>query len=139
MLYTESLDETSYKSNRNVCSACHSQVVWCPKDRRKVLRAPIEERLKQRIRDVCHEHQAELEELEVMPDHVHVLGSVDPQSGMHRLMKLVKGRSARLLRQAFPVVKRKLPTVWTTRSFVSTTAGAPPSVLKEESEQHTHG
>ncbi len=70
MLYTESMDETPYKSSRNVFYACHSHVVWCPKYRRKVLLAPIEERLKQIIREVCEEHQAEIEDDEVMPAHV---------------------------------------------------------------------
>jgi len=37
MLYTESMDETSCKSNRNVFYGCHYHVVWYPKDRRKVL------------------------------------------------------------------------------------------------------
>ncbi len=138
MLYTESMDETSYKSNRNVCYACHYHVVWCPKYRRKVLVSPIEERLKQIIREVCQEHQAEIEELEVMPDHVHLLASVDPQFGIHRLMKLVKGRSSRLLRQEFPVLKRKLPTLWTNSYFVSTTGGAPLSIIKEYIEQQKH-
>ncbi len=132
------MDETSYKSNRNVCYACHYHVVWCPKYRRKVLVSPIEERLKQIIGEVCQEHQAEIEELEVMPDHIHLLVSVDPQFGIHRLMKLVKGRSSRLLRQEFPVLKRKLPTLWTNSYFVSTTAGAPLSVIKAYIEQQKH-
>ena len=138
MLYTESMDETSSKSNRNVCYACHYHVVWCPKYRRKVLGSPIEERLKQILREVCQEPQAEIEELEVMPDQVHLLASIDPQFGIHRLMKLVKGRSSRLLRQEFPVLKRKLPTLWTNSYFVSTTGGAPLSVIKEYLEQQKH-
>lgn len=82
---------------------------------------PFDERLKQIIRKLCEEHQAEIEELEVIPDHVHLLVSVDPQLGIHRLMKLVKGRSSCVLRQEFLVVKRKLPTLWTNSYFVSTT------------------
>jgi len=105
---------------------------------RRVLVSPIEERLKQIIGEVCQEHQAEIEELEVMPDHVHLLVSVDPQFGIHRLIKLVKGRSSRLLRQEFPVLKRKLPTLWTNSYFVSTTAGAPFSVIKAYIEQQKH-
>jgi len=104
----------------------------------EVLVSPIEERLKQIIREVCQEYQAEIEELEVMPDHVHLVVSVDPQLGIHRLMKLVKGRSSRLLRQAFPVLKRKLPTLWTNSYFVSTTGGAPLSIIKEYIEQQKH-
>jgi putative transposase len=138
MLYTESMDEMSYKSSRNVFYACHYHVIWCPKYRRKVLVPPLDERLKQIIREVCEEHQAEIEELEVMPDHVHLLVSVDPQFGIHRLMKLVKGRSSRFLRQEFPVLKRKLPTLWTNSYFVSTTGGAPFSVMKQYIEQQKH-
>jgi putative transposase len=127
-----------YKSNRNVFYSCHYHVVWCPKYRRKVLVQAIEPRLKEIIRQVCQEHQAEVEELEVMPDHVHLLVSVDPQFGIHRLVKLIKGRSSRLLRQEFPMLKRKLPTLWTNSYFVGTTGGAPLSIIKEYIEQQKH-
>lgn len=59
-----------YQSNRNVFFACHYHVVWCPKYRRKVLVGAIETRLKQIIAEVRAEHQAEIEELEVLPDHI---------------------------------------------------------------------
>jgi len=132
------MDETSYKSNRNVVYACHYHVVWCPKYRRKVLVPPIDERLKQIIGEICEEHDAEIEALEVMLDHVHLLVSVDPQLGIHRLMKLVKGGASRLLRQEFPVLKRKLPTLWTNSYFCATTGGAPLSVIKQYIEQQKH-
>src|SRR5215469_9429087 len=97
----------TYKSNRNVVYSCHYHVVWCAKYRRKVLIGPIETRLQEIIRQVCQECRAEVEELEIMPDHVHLLVSVDPQFGIHRLMKLIKGRSSRFLRQVRKsVVKR---------------------------------
>jgi len=119
MLYTGSLDETSSKSNRNGFSACHSPVIWCPKYRRKGLVPPLDERLNQIMCEVCEEQQAKIEELAVMPDHVHLLVSVDPPFGIHRLMKLVKGRSSRFLHQDFPVWKRKWPTLWTHSYFGS--------------------
>src|SRR5260221_7437884 len=128
----------AYKSNRNIFYTCHYHVVWCPKYRRKVLVQMIATRLKEIIRQACQEHQAEIEELEVMPDHVHLLVSVDPQFGIHRLVKLVKGRSSRLLRQEFPVLKRKLPTLWTNSYFCATTGGAPLSLIKQYIEQQKH-
>ena len=132
------MEEASYKSNRNVCYVCHYHVVGCPKYRRKVLIPPLDERLKQIIREGCEEHQTEIEELEVLPDHVHLLVSVDPQFGIHRLIKLVKGRSSRFLRQEFPVLKQKLPTLWTNSYFVATTGGAPLSMIKQYIEQQKH-
>jgi putative transposase len=98
----------------------------------------IAERLKQIISEVCQEHQAEIIQLEVMPDHVHVLVECDPQFGIHRLVRLMKGRSSRFLRQEFPVLKRKLPTLWTSSYFVSTVGGAPLSVIKQYIEKQKH-
>ncbi|PZS04944.1 MAG: IS200/IS605 family transposase [Candidatus Chloroheliales bacterium] len=121
----------TYKSNHNITYSCKYHIVWCPKYRRKVLLEPIDERLKEIIRDVCAEHQADIFELEVMPDHVHLLVEVDPQFGIHKLIKLVKGRSSRLLRQEFPQLKKRLPSLWTNSYFCSTVGGAPLSVIKQ--------
>jgi putative transposase len=65
-------------------------------------------------------------EIEVIPDHVHILLGVDPQLGVHRVVKAIKGRSSRLLRQEFSWLKSHLPTLWTNSYFVSTVGrGAP--------------
>lgn len=119
-------------------SSCKYHVVWCPKYRRKVLIGGIEERLNQIITQVCEEHQAEIISLEIMPDHVHVLIECDPQFGIHRLVRLLKGRSSRGLRQEFPVLVRKLPTLWTNAYFVSTVGSASLTVIKQSIENQKH-
>ncbi len=103
MLYTVSMRKMTYKSNRNVFYSCKYHVAWCPKYRRKVLGEEIAIRLSQIIHEVCAEHEAEVLSLEVMPDHVHLLVECDPQFGIHRLVRLIKGRSSGLLRQEFPL------------------------------------
>jgi len=70
-----------------------------------------------------------------MPDHVHLLVEVDPQFGIHHLVKLMKGRSSNLLRNEFPWLKKKLPCLWTNSYFVSTVGGAPLEVIKQYIEQ----
>lgn len=130
--------EVKYKSNRNVVYSCKYHVVWCPKYRRPVLTNQIDERLKEIIRDACTEYESEIIELEVMPDHVHLLVEVDPQYGVHRLIKNIKGRSSRLLRQEFSVLRSRLPTLWTNSYFVSTVGGAPLEVIKQYVEQQKH-
>lgn len=118
------------RSNNNVTYQCAYHVVWCPKFRRKVLVPPIDERLKEIVADVIGEKQAWLIELEVMTDHVHLLCEVDPQFGVHRLVKAVKGRSSRLLRQEFPQLRSRLPTLWTNSYFVATVGGAPLETIR---------
>lgn len=120
-----------YKSNKNVVYKCYYHVVWTPKYRRSVLINGVDERLKEILRQVCAERGAELLQLEVMPDHVHLLVEVDPQFGIHRLVKLLKGRSSRVLRQEFSWLTSKLPSLWTNSYFVSTVGGAPLSVVKQ--------
>ena len=127
------------RSNHNVTYSCHYHVVWCPKYRRKVLVKGVDERLQQIITEGCQEHEATIEALEVMPDHVHLLVSVDPQFGIHRLVRLLKGRSSRFLRQEFPRLKSRLPTLWTNSYFVSTTGGAPLELVKQYIEGQKRG
>ena len=119
-----------YRSNRNVVFSCKYHVVFCPKYRRPVLVAGVDKRLKQVIGEVCKEADSLLLESEVMPDHVHIPFDVDRQLGVHRVVKAIKGRSSRLLRQEFPWLKSRLPTLWTNSSFVSTVGGAPLAVIK---------
>ncbi len=83
------------------------------------------------IYQVAKELGCEILELEVMPDHVHILCEVDPQFGVHKFVKRVKGLSSRLLRREFPRLKSRLPTLWTHSYFVSTVGGAPISILKQ--------
>jgi putative transposase len=127
-----------YCSNRTVYYACTYHVVFCPKYWRKVLVERVAERLATIVRDVCQERQAEVLKLEVMPDHVHLLVGCDPQFGIHRLVKLVKGRSSRELRQEFPVLTTRMPTLWTNSYFVSTVGGAPLSVIQQYIENQKH-
>lgn len=77
------------------------------------------------------ELQCDVIELEVMPDHVHVLCEVDPQLGIHTFVKRVKGRSSRLLRQEFKQLTTRLPTLWTNSYFVATVGGAPLAVMRQ--------
>ncbi len=122
---------TKYKSNNNIVYSCKYHVVWCPKYRRKVLTGRVETRLKELIYETCLELQSELIELELMPDHVHMLVEVDPQFGIHKLIKTIKGKTSRILRKEFPILTTKLPTLWTNSYFVSTVGGAPLSAVKQ--------
>ena len=113
------------KTNNNVVYSCKYHVVWCPKYRRKVLVDGVDERLKEIAQAVAEEMRFEIIEMEVLPDHVHMLVEVDPQLGIHKAVKRIKGRSSHDLREEFPWLRRRLPSLWTNSYFVSTVGGAP--------------
>ena len=118
------------KSNNGVVYSCKYHVVWCPKYRRKVLVDGVDERLKEIARAVAEEMRFEIVEMEVMPDHVHMLVEVDPQLGIHKAVKRIKGRSSHDLREEFPWLRRRLPSLWTNSYFVSTVGGAPLAIAR---------
>lgn len=127
-----------YKSNSNIVHSCKYHVVWCPKYRRKVLVGEVESRFKEIIIQACAEVRVDMIEMEVMPDHVHLLLEVDPQYGIHRVVKMLKGRTSKILRSEFKSIKSRLPSLWTNSYFVSTVGGAPLEVIKQYIEQQKH-
>ena len=127
-----------YRSNNNIIYSCKYHVVWCPKYRRKVLIEGVDERLKELIEDIAVKHQAEIIEMEIVPDHVHLLVEVDPQYGIHRLIRQIKGQTSRILRQEHPWLKSRIPTLWTNSYFVSTVGGAPLAQIEQYIEQQKY-
>jgi putative transposase len=127
-----------FKSNRNVFFSCKYHVVFCPKYRRNVLVDGIDVRMKEIVAEIANELSVDILELEVMPDHVHMLCEVDPQYGIHKFVKYTKGRTSRLLRQEFPNLRSRLPTLWTNSYFVATVGGAPLAVIKQYIENQKY-
>ena len=67
-----------FKSNNNVVYSCKYHVIFCPKYRRKVLVNAVASRLSELLAQIAVEIQVEILEMEIMPDHVHLLIEVRP-------------------------------------------------------------
>ncbi len=120
-----------YKTSRSVVFNCQYHIIFCPKYRRKILVGKVEKRLKAIINSVAKELSVDIIEMEIDVDHIHILAGIHPQLGVNKFVKTIKGRSSRLLREEFPALKTKLPTLWTNSYFVSTVGGAPLKVVKQ--------
>ena len=106
-------------------------MVFCPKYRRRVLVDGVDERFKEIAREVAEDLRFEIIEMEVMPDRVHLLLEVDPQLPIHKAVKRVKGRTSHDLREEFPWLKSRIPSLWTNSYFISTVGGAPISAVRQ--------
>lgn len=122
---------TTYKSNDNIVYSCKYHVVWCSKYRRKVLTGGVDDRLKELLTQYATNLPVDILEMEIMPDHVYILMEVDPQLGIHKAVKSLKSYTSRVLRQEFPFLRTRMPTLWTNSYFVSTVGGAPLEVIKQ--------
>lgn len=96
--------------------------VWCPKYRRQVLVGAVAERLRQVVSDVAASLECEVVALEVMPDHVHLFVKALPVHAPQHIANQFKGVSSRILRQEFPELRRRLPSLWS-RSYYVGSAG----------------
>ena len=126
------------RSNRNIVYVCTYHVVWCTKYRRPVLTPEIGDRLKAIVRAVVDEAGGELHEIATMADHVHVLVGCDPSFGITKLVRLMKGRTSRVLRQEYRPLRTRVPTLWTNATFMATTGGAPLAAIKTYIENQRH-
>jgi len=111
-------------TNKTIAFSCQYHVIWCPKYRRKVLVGEVKDRLIEIIYEVASDLQADVKELQIMPDHVHLLIDCDPSFGVYKVIKRIKGTSSRLLRSEFPSLRSRLPTLWTNSMCILSTGGA---------------
>ena len=62
-----------YRTTETTVYCCRYHVIFCPKYRRKVLINGIDERFKEIVLSMQEEQNFYVLEMEVMPDHVHLL------------------------------------------------------------------
>lgn len=97
-------------------------IIWCPKYRRKILVNGVDDRLKVVLMEIAEEYGCHIDTMEVMPDHIHIFLKGSPIIPIHLIVKNLKGKSSRVLRQEFPHLKKRLPCLWT-RSYYCETIG----------------
>ena len=120
-----------YKSKNHTVYRCTYHVVFCPKYRRRILKDGIDTELKTLMHEFSQKKNFEILEMEVMPDHVHLLVDLFPDYAPLEMVRQMKHYTAKMLKRKFPEINSKLPNLWTRSAFVSTTGGAPLEVIKE--------
>ena len=80
---------------------CKYHIVFCPKYRFRVLKDEIAEYVRQNIYKLCQQKEGiEVLELNIQPDHVHLVVSLPPKYAVSEFMGFLKGKLAmRLLLQ----------------------------------------
>lgn len=107
---------------RHATYSINYHLVWCPKYRRKVLDGAVGVRLTELLAEYVQQLDGEILKLVVMPDHVHMVASFPPTMAIDQIMHKLKGASSHQLRQEFPFLNSRLPSLWT-RSYYVGTAG----------------
>ncbi len=96
-----------YRKSSHAIYCCEYHIVWVPKYRFRVLRGAIRELLERDIRGISEWLGAEILELNVQEDHVHVVVSIPPKVSVSEYMGTVKGRTAIKLMKSYPGLRQK--------------------------------
>ena len=87
---------------------CKYHIIFCPKYRYRILKGEIEEYVRQQIYRLCQQKEkVEVLELNVQPDHVHLVIEVPPKYAISDLMGYLKGKLAIRLFQRYEKLGRK--------------------------------
>ena len=88
-----------------------------------------------RFKEIALENQSvynyKILDMEIMPDHVHLILDVNPKIGIFSVVSKIKGCTSRILRQEFPALKRRIPTLWTHSMFISSVGAVTLEVVKK--------
>jgi putative transposase len=120
---------------RTLIFSCKYHVVFCPKYRRKLLVPPIDRRIKEMILEKQDQYHYTVVEMEVMPDHVHLLLDVDPRIGIDRVVRKIKGYAAYTIRQEYPWTRTRLPSLWTRSRFIASVGSVSLQTVKQYIEE----
>ncbi|MEJ2690459.1 MAG: IS200/IS605 family transposase [Deltaproteobacteria bacterium] len=86
---------------------CQYHIIWVPKFRFRILRGEIATEIANCIRAFTDQQQSEIVELNVQPDHVHLLVMVPPKISISDFVGTVKGRTAIRILNKHKQLKKK--------------------------------
>ncbi|MEF9967956.1 MAG: IS200/IS605 family transposase [Longicatena sp.] len=109
-----------YNTKNHYVYSCKYHIIFCPKYRSKILKDDIAIDLHEIIENECFKKDINILEMEIMPDHVHLLLDCPLDNGPLQIIKSIKQQSAVLLKRKHPSIKTRLPNLWTRSAFIST-------------------
>lgn len=119
-----------YNKYAHYVTSCKYHIIFCPKYRRKVLTNGIDTYLKEVILSLQSD-KYQVVEMEVMPDHVHLLLDCSPFYSPVDIVKHIKKQSAMRLKKQFPELKHRLPCIWTRSAFISSVGSVSMETVKQ--------
>lgn len=110
---------------------CLYHVVFIPKCRRKTLYVGLRKHLGEVFRRLAEQKESRVEEVHLMPDHVHMLLKIPPKYAVSQVVGYIKGKSAIHLARVYRERKRSFvgQSFWA-RGYFVTTAGRDEEMIR---------
>lgn len=121
----------STNRTRHATYSINYHFVWCPKYRRAVLTGKIGDRLVEMIPQLVQSLGGKTLELVIRPDHIHLFASFPPTIAPYQIMHRIKGPTSHTLREEFPQLKSRLPSLWTRAYYVGTAGNVSSETIRK--------
>jgi putative transposase len=122
-----------YYVNKHSCFLLQYHLVLVTKYRHPVITGDIKLWLKQYTGSYFNERSCTIQELECMPDHIHILFDAPPQINIAEFVNAYKSASSRRLRQEYPEELRQYywkPYFWSLSYFIATVSDRSTEAVK---------
>lgn len=114
-------------------------LVWVPKYRKRALDSKIAIRLQNLFYEAAKVNQWWIEELKILPDHVHLLLQVQPTESVSSVVQALKGGTSRVIRKEFPDLEEFLwgDSLWADGYFAETIGAQDYATVKNYIRENT--
>lgn len=113
----------------------HYHLIWVTKYRRQCFTTPeLVEEMKSILNHVAELSDVNVQEMEVMPDHIHILCSFKPKYSITDIIKNLKGSSARLFLANHPEIRKNQfwgNRIWSNSYYVGTVGNVSKETVKQ--------
>ncbi len=108
-------------------------LVVLPKYRKRVLKGKIATRIKQLFFQACQMNKWWIDELNIQPDHIHMLIQMKPRESVAEVVQILKGGSSKVIRTEFPELEEYLwgDSFWSDGYFAETVGAVNEAVIKK--------
>jgi len=96
-----------YRKLTHVIYKCEYHIVFVPKYRFRILTGAVKSFVEQNIQLICSWKDVLIEEMNIQPDHVHLVVSIPPKLSISDFMGILKGKTAIKLFKTYPKLKKK--------------------------------
>ena len=87
------------------------------------------------LEQIADEHGGQIVAHEVMPDHVHLFVRVGPSDAPAAVVRALKGRTARVLRQEFPYLRNIATVLWSPAYLAASVGSVAETTARRSIEQ----
>ena len=94
-------------------------IVWVTKYRYKKFFGQVEKDTKETLQQIAEGYDWEIEEMEMMPDHIHLYIATEPTDRPSDVVKRLKEESSKAIGKRYPYLKNKKGAVWARGYFIS--------------------